>query len=445
MQAGPPSNRPRIYYGWYIVAAIGTLSVVLANMVGANIGVFITPMGDDLGTGRSIFGWAFTARMVGFGMSGLVIGRLLDRFGPRGPLFVAGLVFGAATVALGFISSAWQMLPLFALMGLLGVQAGQSLYTNVPVAQWFVRKRGRAMALAFVGVPIGIAISGPLSQAAIDMVGWRTAWVVLGIGGGSAIALISLLVLRRRPEDLDLLPDGVTPEEAAATAAERNARPQAVTDEHSWTRSEALRSGAFWRVAVVFGLLMFGTSTMNVFRIPYFVDQGVSPQLAAYNLTADAITAVFGSLIIGYLLERVQPRLLVAMGFCFLIVSFLLTMAATNLWGMFISSAFIGAGLSTLMVSQNAIWPAYFGRAHLGSIRGIAMPVTLACSATGAPLAGMVHDATGSYFSVWWVAIGAFVIAAIIMLRTPRPRFREADPDQVPSPQEGRAIATPSV
>ena len=84
MQPSGTTNRPRVYYGWAIVAAIGTLSIVLANMVGANIGVFVTPMSDDLGVGRSIFGWAFTVRMVGFGLSGLVIGRLLDRFGPGG-------------------------------------------------------------------------------------------------------------------------------------------------------------------------------------------------------------------------------------------------------------------------------------------------------------------------------------------------------------------------
>ena len=322
-------------------------------------------------------------------------------------------------------------------------QAGQSLYTTVPVAQWFVRKRGRAIALAFVGVPAGIAISGPLSQALIDMLDWRTAWVVLGVGGGLAIALISLLVLRRRPEDMGLLPDGASPETAAA-GAERAARPRAMAEADSWTRAQAIRTGAFWRVAVVFGLLMFGSSTMNVFRIPYFVDKGVSPQIAAYNLTADAVTAVFLSLVVGYLVERVQPRFVVAVGFVFLIASFLLTMAATNLWQMFFSSALIGAGLSTLMVSQNTIWPTYFGRAYLGSIRGIAMPVTLACSGAGAPLAGMVHDATGSYFPAWWIAIGSFIIAAGIMLRTPRPGLRQVGQDDAASGKRSRTIEAPS-
>ena len=444
MRSSGSANRPRVYYGWAIVAAIGTLSVVLANMVGANIGVFVTPMSEDLGAGRSIFGWAFTVRMVAFGLSGFVIGRLLDRFGPRGPLLVAGLLFGLMTVALGYVSSAWQLLPLFTLMGAVGIQAGQSLYTTVPVAQWFIRKRGRAIALAFVGVPAGIAISGPLSQFLIDMLGWRTAWMVLGAGGGTIIALISLLVLRRRPEDMGLLPDGASPQEAAAAGTGQTKRPRAVAEEGSWTRAQAMRSGTFWRVAIVFGLLMFGSSTMNVFRIAYFVDEGVSPQLAAYNLTADAVTAVFLSLVVGYVVDRVQPRFVVTVGFGFLIASFLLTMAATNLWQMFLSSALIGAGLSTLMVSQNTIWPAYFGRANLGTIRGVSMPVTLACSGVGAPLAGMVHDATGSYFPAWWVAIGAFIIAAGIMLRTPRPRQLRASQGDMASSGRSSAIGAPS-
>ena len=395
---------------------------IVIAMGGANFGVLLKPMREALDTGNAVFGWAQTARIVGVAISAPLIGKLLDRFGARGPLAVAGLLTGLAVMALAAINAPWQMVAIFAVLGLVGMQGGITLYTTVPIARWFVRKRSRAMALTIVGIPIGIAISAPLTQVLIDQVGWRTTWLILGIFGATVLVLIGLVVVRRQPEDMGLLPDG-------AAHPLRSAGPGAPSrpDEHQWTRADAIRTGAFWRLAVIFGLVMFGQSSMVVFRFAYFSDRGISEGLAAFSLSLEALTGIGVVLGLGLALERFKPHHVGVLGFVALIASYLVTMVTTEPWQMFIASILLGMGIPVQVTLQNSIWPTYFGRVHVGSIRGASFPVTVAFSAIGAPLAGQIKDSTGEYFLAWWIAIGAFAIGATLLLLTPPPKPKVAE------------------
>ena len=300
---GTWAARLPFYYGWVVVAGMALVGMTITLMLGANVGVFIRPMGDDLGIGSTPFGLAQTARLLAFAASGLVVGRLLDRFGARLPMTAAGAALGAGVAALGLVREGWQLVALFAVVGLIGFQSGQALYTTVPIASWFERKRGKAMAFAFSGVPVGIGVSGPLTQALIDWVGWRSAWVVLGVGGGAVIVLAALLLVRRRPEDMGLEIDG---DPAGGEAEAGGARPSGA-GEYPWTRQEAMRTPAFWMLAVAFGLFMFGTTSLSVFRIDFFVERGLSPSVAAWSLMADAAASTAVSVSAGLLPRPFQP------------------------------------------------------------------------------------------------------------------------------------------
>ena len=415
---GTWAARLPFYYGWVVVAGMALVGMTITLMLGANVGVFIRPMGDDLGIGSTPFGLAQTARLLAFAASGLVVGRLLDRFGARLPMTAAGAALGAGVAALGLVREGWQLVALFAVVGLIGFQSGQALYTTVPIASWFERKRGKAMAFAFSGVPVGIGVSGPLTQALIDWVGWRSAWVVLGVGGGAVIVLAALLLVRRRPEDMGLEIDGAP----AGGEAEAGAGRPSGAVEYPWTRQEAMRTRAFWMLAVAFGLFMFGTTSLSVFRIDFFVERGLSPSVAAWSLMADAAASTAVSVSAGFFLDRFSLRGIAAWGFGVLAVSYVVTMTTASAAQMTAAMLLFGLGIATGMVAQNAIWPAYFGRAHLGAIRGSALPVTLAFSALGAPVAGLTRDYAGGYYAAWWTAIALFLAAAALILATPKPR-----------------------
>jgi hypothetical protein len=145
--------------------AVGAVS---SGMGGVNLGLFIKPMRDDLDIGTSVFGWAQTARIIGFAASGWLIGRLIDKHGARLLLAAAGLVAGAAMIALANVQEGWQIAAVFFVVGTTGIQGGGgSLFMSVPLANWFMRQRGKAMSVAFIGMPVGIFVFAPLSQLLI--------------------------------------------------------------------------------------------------------------------------------------------------------------------------------------------------------------------------------------------------------------------------------------
>ena len=122
MTDSPPAERePRFFYGWVIVgvmAAVGGLSMALGTL---NFGLFIKPMGDELGIGRATFGWSQSARQIASALTALQVGALLDRYGARVLLTISALVTGLAVAALAFVDAGWQIIVLFALMGVVGM------------------------------------------------------------------------------------------------------------------------------------------------------------------------------------------------------------------------------------------------------------------------------------------------------------------------------------
>ena len=228
------------------MASAGAVSMAMGSL---NFGLFIKPMGDELGIGRAFFGWAQTARQVSSSVTSPTVGWLLDRFGSRILLPVAAVITGGAMIALAFINSSWQLVALFAVMGLVGMSGPGALVTSVPILKWFVRRRGAAVAFVGLGIPVGAMIFVPLTQYFIDAWGWRTAWIVLAILGISIIVPLSLIFLRRRPEDMDLLPDGLPPRAKTVNAVDTSDEPLEEL-EISWTARNAMRTLPFWSLVV---------------------------------------------------------------------------------------------------------------------------------------------------------------------------------------------------
>jgi sugar phosphate permease len=410
---------PRFFYGWVIVAVLSLASMVALAMGGLNFGLFIKPMGDELGFGRAVFGWAQTARQVTTAISSPWLGPLIDRFGVRLLLPVAVAVSAIAMLGLSRLTEAWQLIALFGLMGFAGLAGGVSLLTSVPIARWFIRARGRAMAIATLGNPIGGVIFVPLTQLLIDHSGWRSTWAILAVGGSVVMIPLALIFLRRSPEDLGLLPDGDTARPAPATGAA--SAPPTPVHEVSWTRHNAVRTTTFWRLVGAFAVLTLGQSTVAVHRIPNFMDRGIDPTLVALATAVDAAAAGISLFAAGFLVERFQPRYLGAVGFLLIATAIFLTLEAMTPEVMFASMAIFGLGIGCILLLQGYIWAAYYGRRHLGAIRGVVQPITLLCGGVGPPLAGYVHDVTGTYEVVWWVGMALVLVGAGLLATSPRP------------------------
>ena len=381
-----------------------------------NFGIFVAPMSEELGLGNSAFGWALSARLFGFALSGPFIGRLLDSRGSRVPLAVAGLMLGGAAASMSLINSGWQMIGLALFSGMMGFWGSSTLFLTIPIAKWFVRKRGRAMSVFFPSIPFGIGISSPITQLLVDTVGWRDAWFILGIIGGLSIAAISLAFVRNKPSDLGLLPDG----ESASLDANERARMERRL-EYSWTVRQSMRTGAFWRISVAFGLLMAAMGTVGVFWVAFLRSLDISPQVAALAFSVQAFTQVASAIVIAPWMDRMQPRYVAMAGFASVAAGMLVAAVASTTWHGFAGAALAGVGLGAGMLTQTHIWPAYYGRDHIGAVRGAATPITLIMTGIGTPVLGILFDLT-SFTMGWLAAAGALSAGFMLLALSPKPR-----------------------
>jgi MFS family permease len=215
------------------------------------------------------------------------------------------------------------------------------------------------------------------------------------------VILVALLVIRKDPQSMGLQPDGI--QTSRPDGADDNVTRPPMDEEYSWTRPEALRTFAFWSLVLVFGLSMLGISTLHVFRIPFYIEQGIAPDLVAWAVSIEALVAAAASIVTGRIVDRVQPRFVVAGSFLSYLLMLIVTMNLSAVWHVYVSAALFGISAASYIVAQNTLWPVYFGSVHIGSIRG-------------------VSQITGSYMPAW---IGAFILISlslVLMLGTKKPR-----------------------
>jgi len=410
-----PKQLPKVtqrYYGWVIALVMGTAGAVSMGMCLFNFGLFIKPMGDELGLSRATFGWAQSLRQVAGAVSSPVLGRLVDRFGSRFLLPASVVLTGAAMIGMSYAQTELHLLLALSVIGIAGYAIPGGILTNVPVMKWFEHDRGRAMGLVSACSLIGGMVFLPFTQELIDRVGWRNAWFSLACLGVAVVVPLALIFVRRQPEDFGLLPDGAT----AAEAADAN-----LNDDQHYTAKQAMRTRSFWVLALIFTLMSISIASIGLHRIPAFMDRGLSPAWVAWAMALDSVLAGVASVATGLLANRVGIRRIGALGFGLLATACYLTIIAQDLWLMALSMSVFGLGIGTVMQMQNLIWPAFFGRTHVGSIRGVVMPVTLVVSALSAPFAGYVYDTTGSYTSVWWAAVVLMSLGGLLSLSLRRP------------------------
>lgn len=408
-----------MFYGWIVVTVLALFSVMAVGLAGPNIAIFIAPMSNSLTWSPATFGWAQLARLESVIIAGPIIGKALDRFGPRYIVAGAGLITSALVVSMSYIHSEWQLIGIFAITGLLGMGQVSDLFVNAPVAKWFVRRRGLATSVALAGTPLGVAIFYPLSQLTIDAIGWREAWRVFGIAGAVVIVPTALLFLRRRPEDIGMLPDGDEPGPPTENDSGDN--------EISWTKAEAIRHPVFWLMIMGFTLFTYGWSTITIFRVPHFIERGLDPTLIAFAIATDALIAIVVSISLGKISDRIPPRYLLVAGAGGLIISAGSLVIVNNVGLLFTANIGYGFGFQTGHIAQSIMWANYFGRRHLGEIRGLTLPLTSGIGATAFPLTGLIRDSTGVYTPAWVLAALILVGSASLLASIKPPQHDSAE------------------
>jgi len=235
---------PKVFYGWVIVATGWSANLVSSTMNPVVFSVFIDPMREDLGLSLGAMSWVISIRMLVGGLAAPIMGRLIDKYGARWLGFFGGLLSGAVIMSLYFVHNIWLIYGLFAISGISGFGTfGGQLLTIVPVANWFVAKRGRTTSITATGMGLGTAVGVPIALLFINTVGWRWAWVAFGLAIWVVILPGYGFLMRRRPEDLGLLPDGAAPESASDPSG---ATIESAPAEVNWTLRQALHTPVLW-------------------------------------------------------------------------------------------------------------------------------------------------------------------------------------------------------
>ena len=248
----------RLYYGWVIVATSMVINMATTPLNPVVFSFFIAPMSEEMGWTLGAVSLALTFRLFVAGATAPLIGIIIDRFGPKWLGLFAGLVAGVSLIGLAYTRQLWLLYLLFALSGGVGLGGGPggNLLTLVPVAKWFITKRGRAMSIATTGMAIGTVMAIPAGQWMIQTIGWRQAWVIFGLLVPVIIAPLSLLFLRGSPSDLGLQPDGFRQKVPESSHKSIEGR-QDTTIETDWTAREALRHPVSWLILTAFSLSGF--------------------------------------------------------------------------------------------------------------------------------------------------------------------------------------------
>jgi MFS family permease len=401
------------YYGWMIVAVVFVTMAIGVNARTA-FSLLFPPIITEFGWDRGVTAGAFSFGFVVSGIMSPLIGRLMDKYGPRAVMELGVVLMGGGMLLAPLTTQPWHLyLTIGVLVGAGSVclgYSGQSLF----VPNWFVRRRGLAIGIAFAGVGIGSVTLLPWVQLMIEQTGWRTACTAMGILIIVALAPINLL-LHKRPEDIGLLPDG-DPAPTATSAKPVSNIVDPVWANTDWTLSLAVRTARFWWIAIGYFCGLYIWYAVQVHQTKFLLDIGFSPTVGVWALGVVSLLGIPGQIWLGHLSDRIGREWVWAIscfGFAICFAALVALKYEPSLWLIYLmvlTQGALGYGLTSVM---GPVVLEIFQGKHYGSIFGTIMLAALAGGAAGPWATGVLHDFTGSYTIAFAVGIAVSLLSAI--------------------------------
>jgi sugar phosphate permease len=413
-------KRPRIFYGWYMVAASIAANTIFSAAYFQGFGVLILPMERTFGWDRWVISAAMSLRQLESGIVSPVVGFLLDRFSARKLIFWSAVISAVGFIGLGFTNGIVAFFFFFVVssVGASGVSHGVTW--PVIISRWFRRNRGLATGLAVTGPIFGSPIV-ILNAQIEEAYGWRVVLIGYGILVLIGVTLLSMLV-RDRPEPYGLLPDGDPPEESASSERSTGRSPR--RPDSGLTLHAVLRTKEFW----LFTTYLSGTFTVNsavqVHMIPYFQqDIGLTAAWAAVVMSMVFIISGIGRVGGGYLLDKTDYRLVLAvvstlMGFSLLYLQLVdvHTVSATLPFVLM-----FGVSFGCLVPMRGAVGSIMFGTRAIGGVLGLLQGAPIAAGVIGPLVMGVIFDRNGNYSVAIWglIVVSALMVPLSLLMASP--------------------------
>ncbi|MDP6403839.1 MAG: MFS transporter [Alphaproteobacteria bacterium] len=414
------ATRLPFFYGW-IVVAVAFVTMAFGVNARTAFSLLFPPILDEFGWQRGTIAATFSVGfMVSTGLTPL-IGILMDRYGPRLTIPLGALLVSSGLMTATLASQPWHF---YVTLGALVV--GGSVFISyightLFLPNWFERRRGLALGLAFAGVGVGSMTLLPWMQQTIQSAGWRQSCWIVAIVLLLVVVPLNLAFQRRRPQDLRLQPDGaVAGSEEGGSGAPTQA--DGIVDrawvETEWTLPRAMRTARFWWLMLSFSAGLYAWYAVQVHQTRYLIDIGITAKAAAYALGLVGLCGIAGQIAIGHLSDRVGREwawTFGSLGFVATYACLLLLREWPQHWLMYImvgAQGFLGYGLASVF---GAVPAELFAGKRYGLIFGVIASAAGIGAALGPWAMGLMFDHWGRYDQSFVVAIAVCGISILGM------------------------------
>jgi MFS family permease len=396
----------RFYYGWYIALALAVTETISWGIIYYAINVFVVPMEAELGWTRAeIFGASSLTLLIA-GLAAIFIGRWIDKHGARGLM-----TFGSTLASLLIMAWAYvDNLQLYYLIWfLLGITSAMVLYDPAftVVANWFDKRRTVALAIITFAAGLARTIFLPLSDFLMHLVGWREAIFLLGLLMLLVNVPLHAFVLRRRPADLGLEPDGKQIE------THPEAKPYAL---QGMSLRETMRGSAFWWLALTFAVYLFSSLAISSNFVAFLQDNGYDGTWAAALSGWIGIMQVAGRVIFAPLEARLSAKRVAALSLTIIVIAYLALIISQSYFAILLFVVLFGAGHGAMTLARPSIIANYYGTREYGKINSTMSFLTSFAGTAGPIVAGAMHDSFGNYQYLLYLVLALGIVAVFTVL-----------------------------
>jgi len=401
------------YYGWLILP----VAIIAQGVTGVGqtygVSVFNPSLLESMGISLSVLSGAYMIGTLAASLPQPYIGLLMDRFGIQRTTIVIGILLGGACLFFSQVNSTLTLMIGFFLLRLLG-QGGLSLLAGNMPAMWFRKKLGTVTGIVSSGFSLSLAVIPPFFLYLITRLGWRSAYRWLGVLVWLILLPLMGMVYKNHPADVGQEMDGVK-------SGERKSGQNLDDSGNSFTPQQARKTSSYW-IALVNNALWAMIITAVFFNLlSIFDSQGIAPAVAAATYTTYAAASLITQLALGPLANNGPLQILLmacmaALAGGIAVLIFATTPLIAHLYA-------VVTGISTGLISLvgGTLLPRYFGREHLGKLRGAVLTAQVAGSSLGPFITGLIFDLTGSFQISLWLFVGLLIPSALISLRATQP------------------------
>ena len=430
---------------------VGAVVCILAvgYAVWYSFALFLVALVREFGWSRAEAAGALSVYVLVHAACSPLVGRLVDRFGPRPLVHAGALLVGLAMLGCSQLTALWQLYLFFGVLAAAALAVMGWVPCITLIGRWFSRRLGLAVGIAGAGIGLGTFVAAPPLQFLIEAAGWRATYLVLAV----VLALLPqplALLLRARPEDMGLVRDGQaplrTPDRRSPSPGDSPRVVDAAWVHQEWTVGRAVRTRRFQLLFATFALTGFAVQQTHAHHAAYLVGNGYEPILAAAVVSAVGLASIGGKILVGTASDWLGRELMLSLGVGAGAMAMLLLLSFAG-GGAPLPLLFLYAGLFALgysvapSLSPSIASDLFYGRAY-GAIFGVLNVSGGIGGALGAWLAGYVFDQTGAYQGAWLAVMAAFLGAGLLgwlvaprkVLRTPgqsRRAHGTPDPDTV--------------